>query len=107
MGMVTRPEGETFGRTPWTRDQPIARPLPVHRTAQHRKTRTNIHGLSGIRTHGRSDQAAQGLLRPRGHCDPHDKQQYPTKFNCLKDQPKRINSYVKNKRNKSNLAVKY
>jgi hypothetical protein len=24
----------TVGRTPWTGDQPIARPLPIHRTAQ-------------------------------------------------------------------------
>ncbi|KDQ71474.1 hypothetical protein L798_13819 [Zootermopsis nevadensis] len=32
---------------------------------------TNIHGLSGIRTHGPSDQAAQGpRLRPRGYFGP-------------------------------------
>jgi hypothetical protein len=24
----------TDGKTPWTRDQPVARPLPTHRTAQ-------------------------------------------------------------------------
>jgi hypothetical protein len=24
----------TVGRTPWTRDQPVARPLPTHRTTQ-------------------------------------------------------------------------
>jgi hypothetical protein len=24
----------TFGRTPWTRDQPVARPLPILRTTQ-------------------------------------------------------------------------
>jgi hypothetical protein len=27
----------TVGRTPWTGDQPVARPLPAHRTAQTRK----------------------------------------------------------------------
>ncbi|KDR22014.1 hypothetical protein L798_03037 [Zootermopsis nevadensis] len=32
----------TFGWSLCTSDQPITRPLPVHRTAQHRKTRTNI-----------------------------------------------------------------
>jgi hypothetical protein len=24
----------TIGRTPWTGDQPVARPLPIHRTTQ-------------------------------------------------------------------------
>jgi hypothetical protein len=42
---------QTFERAPWTTDQPVTRPLP-HRTAQHRKTRTDIHALSGIGTHG-------------------------------------------------------
>jgi hypothetical protein len=27
----------TVGRTPWTGDQPVARPLPTHRTAQTQK----------------------------------------------------------------------
>jgi hypothetical protein len=30
----------TVGRTPWTEDQPVARPLPVHRTAQAQNKRT-------------------------------------------------------------------
>jgi hypothetical protein len=30
--------------------------LYLHRTTQHRKTRTNIHALSGIRTHNPSNQ---------------------------------------------------
>jgi hypothetical protein len=30
--------------------------LYLHRTTQHRKTRTNIHALSGIRTHDPSNQ---------------------------------------------------
>jgi hypothetical protein len=30
----------TVGRTTWTRDQPVARPLPAHRTAQTQNTST-------------------------------------------------------------------
>jgi hypothetical protein len=30
----------TGGRTPWTGDQPVARPLPAHRTAQTQNKRT-------------------------------------------------------------------
>jgi hypothetical protein len=33
--------------------------LYQHRTTQHRKTRTNIHALSGIRTHDPSNQPAK------------------------------------------------
>jgi hypothetical protein len=33
--------------------------LYLHRTKQHRKTRTNIHALSGIRTHDPSNQPAK------------------------------------------------
>jgi hypothetical protein len=38
------------GRTPWANDGP-SQGLYLHRTAQHKKTRINIHALSGIRTH--------------------------------------------------------
>jgi hypothetical protein len=40
-------------------DQPVAnsKSLYLHRTAQHRKTRTNIHVSSAIRTKGLSIQA--------------------------------------------------
>jgi hypothetical protein len=57
--------------TPWTGDQPDARPLRRHRTAQHRKTRTQIHASSGIRTQDPSIRAAEDstCLRPRGHWD--------------------------------------
>jgi hypothetical protein len=43
----------TDGRTPWTGDQFVARPLPKHRTTQRQKNAhtPNIHALSGIRTH--------------------------------------------------------
>jgi hypothetical protein len=34
----------TVGRTPWTRDQPVARPLPTHRTTpkQNKRTQTSM-----------------------------------------------------------------
>jgi hypothetical protein len=32
----------TVGRSPWTEDQPVARPLPAHRTAQKQNKRTQI-----------------------------------------------------------------
>jgi hypothetical protein len=37
----------TNGRTPWTGDQPIARPLPTHRTTQtkNKRTQTSMHGV--------------------------------------------------------------
>jgi hypothetical protein len=40
--------------------------LYLHRTTQHRKTRKNIHAMSGIRTH---DPGQDPRLRPHGHCD--------------------------------------
>jgi hypothetical protein len=33
----------TDGRTPWTSDQPVARPLPTHRTTQTQNKRTQRH----------------------------------------------------------------
>jgi hypothetical protein len=44
----------TDGRTPWTGDQLVSRPLPKHRTTQTQNKRMyipNIHALCGIRTH--------------------------------------------------------
>jgi hypothetical protein len=48
--------------------------LYLHRTTQHRKTRTNIHALSGIRTHDPSNQPVKTRASDRtatvtGHCD--------------------------------------
>jgi hypothetical protein len=61
----------TNGRTPWTSDQPVARPLPIHRTIQTQNKHTDIHALSGIRTHNPSVRANEdsSCLRPRRHCD--------------------------------------
>jgi hypothetical protein len=58
----------TVGRTPWTGDQSVARPLPIHRINAHN---TDIHALSGIRTHDLSVRASEdsSWLRPRSHCD--------------------------------------
>jgi hypothetical protein len=63
----------TGGRTPWTSDHPVARPLPTHRTtqAQNKRIHTpNIHALIGIRTHDPSDRASEDslCLRLSGYC---------------------------------------
>jgi hypothetical protein len=39
--------------------------LYLHRTTQHRKTRTNIHALSGIHTHDPSNQQAKTHAKDR------------------------------------------
>jgi hypothetical protein len=64
---VTR--SRTVGRTPWTGDQLVARPLPVHK---HRTTQTlNIYALSGIRTHCPGIRASEdnSCIRPLGYRD--------------------------------------
>jgi hypothetical protein len=62
------------GRTPWTSDQLVARPLPLFRTTQtqnkHMHTQ-NIHALCGIRTHDPGFRASEDstCLRPLGYRD--------------------------------------
>jgi hypothetical protein len=62
----------TVGRTLWTGDRPVARPLPTHRT-QHRinSHNTDTHALSGVRTHDPSVETSEdsSCLRPRRHSD--------------------------------------
>jgi hypothetical protein len=63
-------------RTPWTSDQPVARPLPKHRATQSQNKRIhtpNVHALSRIRTHDPSVRASEdsSWLRPRGYSDRH------------------------------------
>jgi hypothetical protein len=60
----------TVGVTPLTWDQPVARLLPTHRTRTHNK-HTNIHALSGIRTHDPSVRASEdsSCVGLRCHCD--------------------------------------
>jgi hypothetical protein len=64
---------QTVGRTPWTGDQLVARPLPVRK---HRKTHThtqtpNFRALSWIRTHDPGFRASEdsACLRLLGYCD--------------------------------------
>jgi hypothetical protein len=64
----------TDGRTPWTSDQSVVRPLPKHRTTQTQNKRIhkpNIHALYGIGTHDPSVRASEdsSCLRSRGQCD--------------------------------------
>jgi hypothetical protein len=58
VGEFPKPYLSTFGRTPWTGVSP-SQGLCLHRTTQHRKTRANLHALSGIQTHDPSIQAAK------------------------------------------------
>jgi hypothetical protein len=63
----------TDGRTPWTSDQPVARPLSKHRTTQTQNKSMhilNIHALSGIRTHDPSVRGEDSsCLRQLGYGD--------------------------------------
>jgi hypothetical protein len=48
--------------SPWTRDQPVAKPLPKHRTTQTQNKHIhipNIHALCGIRTHDPGFRASE------------------------------------------------
>jgi hypothetical protein len=60
----------TVGRTPWTGDQAVWRPLPTHRTTQTQNKHTDIHASSRIRTHDPSVREGEdsSCLRPCGHC---------------------------------------
>jgi hypothetical protein len=51
----------TDGMTPWTGDQLVVRPLPKYRTTQTQKNAhtSNIHALSGIRTHDHGFRASE------------------------------------------------
>jgi len=81
LGLLTWPSSEfifwnlwnywTDGRTPWTGDQPDARPVPTHRTTQQRKMQTHIYASSGIWIHDPIVWAAKDskCLRPLGHWD--------------------------------------
>jgi hypothetical protein len=56
----------------WTSGQPVAKASTYTRQHNIQTQETNIHALSGIRTHDPSNQAAADLrLRPRGHWDRH------------------------------------
>jgi hypothetical protein len=64
----------TDGRTLWTSDQLVARPLPKHRTTQTQNKHIhtpNIHALSGIWTHDPCVRASEdsSCLRSLNYCD--------------------------------------
>jgi hypothetical protein len=62
----------TVGRTFRKSDQPVALPLPTHRTTQTQNKRTQYsHALSGIQTHDPRIRASEdsSCLRPRSHCE--------------------------------------
>jgi hypothetical protein len=63
----------TVGRTPWTEDRSVSRPLPTPEEHKHgiNARNTDIHALSEIRTQDPSVRASEdsSCLRPHGHCD--------------------------------------
>jgi hypothetical protein len=64
----------TDGRTPWTGDQPVARPLPTRRATQTQNKQTHRHAclewVSNPRSHVQASENST-CLGPRGHCDGH------------------------------------
>jgi hypothetical protein len=46
----------TDGRHPWTSDQPVARPLPTHRTTQTQNKCTDVFASRGIRSQRSSER---------------------------------------------------
>jgi hypothetical protein len=57
----------TVFRIPWTSDQPVARPLPTHRTTQTQNKRTQASMLwVGLEPTTRAGEGSS-CLRPRGH----------------------------------------
>jgi hypothetical protein len=71
------PDLYTIGRTPWTNDQLVAKPLPKYMTAQTQNKHLytpNIHVLNGIRTHDHTVRASEDSLcfRPLGYSDRQD-----------------------------------
>jgi hypothetical protein len=59
------------GRTIWTGDQPVARPLPIHRTAQtqNKHTQTSKPQVGFEPTISVFEWTKTVHDRPRGHCD--------------------------------------
>jgi hypothetical protein len=60
------------GRIPWTGDEPVARPLPTHRTIQTQNKRTHRHPYLKWDSNPRSQCSSNedsSWLRQRGHRD--------------------------------------
>jgi hypothetical protein len=63
----------TFGRTPWAGDQPVARPLPAHRThTQNKRTQSSMPRVGLEPTTPVFKWAKKLCLRSRGNCDWHE-----------------------------------
>jgi hypothetical protein len=58
---------QTLGKTPWTGDQPVARPLPTHDNIKREKN-ADIQASSGVRAHDPSVRAGEDIscCRPLG-----------------------------------------
>jgi hypothetical protein len=79
------PDLFTIGRTLWTSNQLVARPLPKHRASQTQNKHIytpNIHARSEIRTHDHSVRATEdsSCLRPLGYRDRLNNQNYHHKI---------------------------
>jgi hypothetical protein len=61
----------TVDRTPWTGDQPFARPLPTHGTQAQNKGTQYRHPCFVWDSYDPSVRASEdsSCLRPRGYCD--------------------------------------
>jgi hypothetical protein len=61
----------TVDRTPWMGDRPVVRPLPTQDNTNTEYTHTDIHALSGIRTHDPRVRGSEenSCLRQSSHCD--------------------------------------
>jgi hypothetical protein len=53
----------TDSRTPWTRDQPVVRPLPTHRTTQTQNKRTKRHQCLEWESNPRSQCSSERAKR--------------------------------------------
>jgi hypothetical protein len=70
------PAGKTLGRTTFDQWPARRKGVCLHSTTQQRNTKTNVHALSGIRTHDPSNEAAIGtgfvwdscIYKCVGHC---------------------------------------
>jgi hypothetical protein len=84
------------GRTPWTGDQSVARPLPTHGTTQ---TQNKLHRHPCLEWNS-NPRSQCPWLRRRGHCDrwhpsrqTSDRQLKVKTDICLTSTPRRVNAY--------------
>jgi hypothetical protein len=78
----------TYGKAPWTSDQPVARSLLAQRTTKHRiNAYKDINTLSGILTHVLSVRTSEDStrLRPRSHRDQLISSEYESQFTVIKN----------------------